>query len=128
MRRIASALFFLIILFLGIIYVANHHRRKIDGLSGEIYGLLLSTDTHYASNYSHQSFSKVKKGMTEKEVLSLLGEPLYRSQVPQKANQSVLDYDKWFYSRSPSNTHYRIRQIKFREGKVSKLIGYFWVD
>ena len=86
-----------IIFILGLVFfisgVTIFHFYHLDGLHGYLISCLLKDDTIYASGYSDNSFRKIKKGMSQKVVLELLGEPL---------NKRKLDNSKesWFYSKS----------------------------
>ncbi len=95
---------------------------RIEGYSGMIWECLVpSEDTEYAPGYSHKRFLWIKEGMTEKEVISILGEPLVRWQ-PKEG------YVGFQYTNSPSSTHYRLRQVYLSEGIVKEVIGYFYLD
>lgn len=105
----------------------------IDGVVGEPFDLLGCTDTQYAEGYTHWGFDRIEVGMTEDEVFAILGEPLYRwapyggrstsRRFPAKAHFVGLAY-----SRSPSSTHYRLRQVNLDNGVVAEIRGYFYVD
>lgn len=108
-------------------------RIAADGIMGELFDLLRCTDTQYAEGYSHWGFNSIEVGMTEAEVLARLGDPLYRwapygsrgtrKRFPEKAHFVGLTY-----SRSPSSTHYRLRQVILDHGVVAEIRGYFYVD
>ena len=55
------------------------HVYWLDGLEGGTKELLFG-DTEWGRDYSEWKFRKVIPGMTEKEVISLLGEPIRRVQ------------------------------------------------
>jgi hypothetical protein len=42
-----------VLILLGVFWGATSERLKIDGVSGEIWNLVLRTDTKYAEGYSH---------------------------------------------------------------------------
>lgn len=108
-------------------------RIRIDGFLAEPFDLLGMTDTQYANGYTHRGFNRIEVGMTERDVIGILGEPLYRwspygarsvsKRFPTKAHYVALTY-----SRSPSSTHYRLRQVIFDRGEVAEIRGYFYVD
>jgi len=118
-------------LLLGIYYHIAADRIRIDGFSGEVCDLLLMTDTKYADGYSQEGFSRIRKGMTEHEVLDILGEPLARwspydfphTPYPEKAHFVGLEY-----SRSPSSKNYRLREVYLDNGVVAQVIGYLYWD
>jgi len=67
--------------------------------------------------------------MTEKEVLDILSEPLTRWSPYRSTNfQERAHFVGFQHSESPSNTHYRLRQVYFDKGVVAERIGYFYVD
>ena len=106
-------------------YALRREVIRLDGFIGEISGLLLTTDTQYAPHYSHRNFAQLKVGMTEQEVIDLVGEPLKRWQ-PYNKNQPP--FTVFQYSQSPSDTHYRLRQVHFGEGRVVEVVSYFYGD
>jgi hypothetical protein len=129
-----STVLFAIPIILVVSYAAFALPRiRIDGFIGEPFDLLGWTDTQYAEGYSHWGFKRIEVGMTEQEVMAILGEPLYRwapyggrstsKRFPEKAHFIGL-----VYSRSPSSTHYRLRQVNLDKGVVVEIRGYFYVD
>lgn len=108
-------------------------RIRIDGFLAEPFDLLGLTDTQYAEGYTHRGFNRIEVGMKEREVIGILGEPLYRwspydarsvrKRFPEKAHYVALSY-----SRSPSSTHYRLRQVILDRGVVKEIRGYFYMD
>jgi hypothetical protein len=126
-RKVYIITIFLIVL--GLLWILRPEKTKIDGLSGEIWNLMFATDTKYAKGYSDKAFNKIEIGMTEEEVLNLIGEPLTRwtpfshTNSPNKAHYIGLQY-----SESPSSTNYRLRQVYINNGVVAEVIGYFYVD
>lgn len=97
----------------------------LDGFKGELCGLVFKTDTRYAAGYHHQKFRAIKIGMTEQQVIEILGEPLSRWQPygGEKGHFVGLQY-----SESPSSTHYRLRQVYLDHGMVAEVISYFYLD
>lgn len=123
--------FFIIAIILFIVFALPYAsaRVRIDGLMAELSALLLSSDTNYSQDYTHEGFDQITEGMSEQEVLELIGEPLklwnpykYGFQ-PEKA-----DYYAFVYSESPTFTHYRLRQVILEDGIVKEIRGYFYVD
>lgn len=104
-------------------------RIRIDGPGAELLSLMAPTETEYAEGYSHAGFNKIRIGMSEQEVLDILGEPLTRwapyrpPRFPDKAQIVGLEY-----SRSPSSKSYRLRQVNIDKGVVAEIRGYFYVD
>jgi len=101
----------------------------IDGIAGELLRVIAPPDTRYARHYTHSNFAKTRRGMTEQEVLKLLGEPLLRWQ-PYKYTmyRRKAHYIGLQYSESPASTHYRLRQVYLDRGKVAEVIAYYYLD
>lgn len=97
------------------------HYVSLDGLDGLFFASVLREDTEYAPRYSHQAFRRVHPGMPSQRVLELLGEPLERT-------PSTNQRETWRYSRSPSDSHYRLRAVQIAEGSVVGLFHEFYVD
>lgn len=98
------------------------YNLRIEGYSGLILEWFFPNhDTVFSENYSDKGFLEVEKGMTEAEVLNILGEPLTRW-IP-KDNHLGLQY-----SESEESTHYRLRQIHLTKGKVIDVIAYYYID
>lgn len=121
----------IVLLNVILIYLTSHFNRVcLDGIEGEFFGSILCTDTKYSTEYSHKKFNAIRIGMTDEEVVDILGQPLitwlpYRNNrlFPEKKN-----YVGFQYSESPSSTHYRLRQINFSKGRVVEIKSYFYVD
>jgi hypothetical protein len=104
-------------------------RIQIDGLSTE----LVPMNTHYADGYSHAGFRRIRIGMSEQEVLDILGEPLDPYELftprnplsPEKVREAYL-----LYSRPPSlkDTNYRCRVVVMDKDVVVEIIGHFVAD
>ena len=91
--------------------------------------LLLRPDTEYAAGYTHEGFSQIEVGMTEAEVIEILGEPLICWRPYQYTNFiEKRHFVGLQYSDSPSDTHYRLRQVYLENGIVKEVIGYFYID
>jgi len=128
MKNLHIYILFLISLAV-LLSLQNTKRIEIDGIGGEIGNLLLRTDTEYSENYSHEGFSQIEIGMTEEEVIYTLGEPLTRWKPYKYTNfREKQHFVGLQYSESPSDTHYRIRQIYLDNGIVQEVIGRFYID
>jgi len=114
-----------------IIYLTCHFNRVcLDGIEGELLGVMRGADTKYSPEYSHKKFNSIRIGMTEDEVGDILGVPIIKW-LPYRNNKyfpEKNDYVGFQYSESPSSTHYRLRQIYFSEGRVAEIKSYFYVD
>ena len=120
----------LVLILFSIYIFINLERIKIDGLSGEVSGVLMWPDTKYSNEYSHKGFNEVSPGMTEKKVLDILGEPILRwTPYDKRGPEHKKDWVSFQYTESPGDTHYRLRQVLFNDqGIVESKTGYFWVD
>jgi hypothetical protein len=80
--------------------------------------------TEWAPGFSEVSFDKIEIGMTEKEVLELLGPPL------EKKSGFDSYYNKaWAafkYSKSIGASNYHSRQLQFVNRKISNKSRSFW--
>jgi hypothetical protein len=95
---------------------------RIEGYTGLILELICPNhDTVFSNDYTHERFLKIEKGMTEKEVIDILGQPINRWTPKEK-------YMGLTYSQSEGSTHYRLRQIYLTEGRVREIYGYYYVD
>ncbi|HEX8425733.1 hypothetical protein [Hymenobacter sp.] len=120
----------LLILLVALIDVsARYNLVKLDGMSGEIWNVFLTEDTEYSAGYSHFAFAKVTVGMSRKEVENMLGKPLVVWKPYKYSNyRSKKHFIGYEYSRSPTSTHYRLRQVYFDRDKVVDVINYFYID
>jgi hypothetical protein len=118
--------FTLIVTLVG--YFIRKDIIKLDGISGEIWGLLTESNTKYSPDYSHHKFGQIKIGMTEKQVIEIIGEPIIRWQPYQYTNfREKIHYIGLQYSESPTGTNYRLRQVYLNNGKVAEIISYYYL-
>lgn len=86
-----------------------------------LYG---NTDTEYASGYSRRGFNAIQAGMTQQEVVEILGQPLWK-------NAMTEDGGFWGYSMQGSDktANYFERTIGFdSNGKVNEIIKDLYID
>lgn len=115
-------IFFFILAFIMWVVKFTSYNLRIEGYSGMILEFFLPNhETVFAENYSDKGFLQINKGMTEEEVIKILGEPLVRW-VPEN------NYIGFQYSESKESTHYSLRQVYFTQGKVKEIIGYYYID
>lgn len=124
---IFSLVFF--ILLIGYRWIQHPPRTQIDGIRGELLWIVATPDTKYGEGYSHEAFLKVHQGMTAQEVCNILGPPL-SSSGPLKYNQSEISQGRTtlYYIESPSDSHYRLRQVVIHNSRVKERIGYYYLD
>lgn len=96
--------------------------RPLDGPLGAVLASTLEEDTTFAAGFSDDAFSRVRKGMSALEARSAVGvEPLSVSRYPD-------GLQVWRFSESPGGTHYRMRMVFLRGGRVEALRAGFYVD
>ncbi|MCD6066763.1 MAG: hypothetical protein K0S33_1589 [Bacteroidetes bacterium] len=126
-------IFFIISVFLTPVVIfkiscAYHDDRiKLDGKKAEILSLIFVSDTEYAKGYSHIKFRQIKIGMTEKQVIIMLGPPLYKWKPYGENDPSKRNYIGFGYSQGQKGS-YRLRQINFDKGIVVEIKNYFYID
>jgi hypothetical protein len=94
---------------------------SLDGVRGAFFSILFADTTVYAPNYTDLGYRSIRIGETEESVLRILGEPT--------EHDSPDGYvARWRYTKSKSDSHYRMRQISFKNGRVVSKEHYFLVD
>lgn len=108
----------------------NYHRIQIDGWGAEWYSIFFGEDTVYSKDFSNRNFRKVKIGMTEKQVVNLLGQPLSKFAYKWVDNKTYLDkrFIGFKYSETPNSSDYRLRIIHIDKGIVVGIMGEFYLD
>jgi hypothetical protein len=97
----------------------------IDGVLGELLGLVLYEDTAYALGYSDAKWRQMSVGMTEEQVHRILGAPQARWVTDY--SKSTSDFgERWSYS--PGDTNFRCRVLLFRAGRVVEKHSEFYLD
>lgn len=92
-----------------------------EGVHGEVFLKVFGEDTQFAPGYSDQKFRSLQVGASAAEVRSKLGDPL-------EAVSTARGGAFWFYSRSPTSTHYRLRAIHIEDERVQEVIAELYVD
>lgn len=104
------------------------HWYWLDGIKGAAWELFLGC-TEYSPYYGEWKFRRIRKGMAEEEVFSILREPLFKRSFEN-------DRQSWFYSygkrqdSSSMNTDscFTSRIVKFQDGKVFEVKHEFYFD
>jgi hypothetical protein len=122
-RFLAGLIFVALVAFIGgLIFVNNY---LLDGIHGwfvsRVLGFGKDEDTEYSRGYSDQAFRTIKVGMTEQEVLAILGPPLERASLGGTR-------ETWRWSRSPGSKSYRVRAVVFEARRVVAIHREFYVD
>jgi outer membrane protein assembly factor BamE (lipoprotein component of BamABCDE complex) len=95
-------------------------------VGGYIYPQIHSyTNTRYSKTYSDTKFKTIKIGMSMRELLAILGEPL------KKYREG--DREIWYYSQPKEegifgNTDWRPRGVEIRDEKVIMIIWWTNID
>lgn len=111
------ALLFIVAAFAVIPLVAmGLHAALYDGLLS-----LLPESTEYASGYNEGRFRVLSFPASESSITSLLGDPLAKTRAPDGS-------ECWIYSRSPKDTHYRVRIVVLKEAVAVSSIHEFYID
>lgn len=125
-RKLLIAIFLIFITHL----LFNYHRIKIDGWGAEWFSILFGEDTVYSNDFSNRNFRKIKIGMTEKQVLDLLGQPLSKFAY-RWVNNKTYNNKRFIglkYSETPNGGDYRLRIIYIDKGIVVGIMGEFYLD
>jgi len=96
------------------------------GTEEVVLDLLLTDDTLYAPGYTDDQFNLIEIGMTESEVLRRLGPPIDEPYHPQLEGQDWDEGMRW--TRSAHDSHYKVRVVIFRAGRVAEKFAEFYVD
>ncbi|MBK8874391.1 MAG: hypothetical protein IPN13_10900 [Bacteroidetes bacterium] len=95
----------------------------------KVVTLILQPDTKCSAGYTEEKFESISIGMSEKQVLDILGEPLTRWRPYRYTKfQDKEHFVGLQYSESPGSGHYNLRQINLDNGKVAEIISYFYID
>jgi outer membrane protein assembly factor BamE (lipoprotein component of BamABCDE complex) len=118
-NKICATVFAMVVLVNASLFFVDN--LLLDGFRGLVLSVLFDAkSTEYAPLYTDAAFGRIAIGDTKQIVVELLGEPLDKG--------SWQGVERWWYSRSNNDTHYRLREIQFRENHVVKKIAYFYVD
>ncbi|WP_028582186.1 hypothetical protein [Desulfogranum japonicum] len=98
--------------------------NSLDGIDGLIFSTFFIEDTVYSEGYSEKKYKSIDLGMSKEKVLKILGKPLYTNE-KWEAKKSE---DRWWYTKSPGDTHYRIREIRFSNNQVTEKHHEYYVD
>lgn len=99
---------------------AYAHFALLDGVRGLVLPIIFKDTTVYAAGYEENTFKHLHIGVNTAAVLQALGSPL---QVDECNGQQ-----RWRYTESSSDSHYRVRQIIIENGLVVAKQSYFLVD
>lgn len=98
---------------------------SLDGIAGVLIPLFFPDSTVYSEQWDYWSYRFVRNGMTVAEVTEKLGPPIEQWSYDIGNGKRET---RFAYTISPSSSHYRIRQIVFRDGKVVGKFHEYYVD
>ncbi len=129
-RQILLKIILVPLIIVTIHLMFNYHRITIDGERAEIFSFMLGEDTRYSDKFTHYNFTKIKLGMTEQQVLALLGQPLSKFAYHWVDNKTFNSgrFIGLKYSDSPTSDNYRLRIIHLDKGVVVRVMGEFYFD
>jgi hypothetical protein len=90
--------------------------------------------THFARDFSHLGFERIKPGMSEQQVIDLIGRPITRDDYCSPSGWPLLQRgDKvWSYSMDSSqfggDWAWLSRQVVFRDGRVAQTVKWTFHD
>jgi hypothetical protein len=93
----------------------------LDGVSGMIWGAILSEDTVYDPGYTERGFRRNSVGMSRQQVYDVVGRPL-----DTWTNKDSSVGMRW--SKSPGDTNFRCRVLEFVNDKVVDKHTEYYVD
>jgi len=123
MRKRARIIAFLLLACgCAALLVALYPMLALDGLSMELVLVTITEDTEYAPGYTTSGFRDVRPGMSEFQVLDLLGPPLKSVETEETR--------VWCYS---SAGHYadgsgRVRDVVFQSARVVEIRTGAYID
>ena len=111
--------YLLVVLILGVSTFLFH-----DRLLELLFTTFTKEDTVYAVDYSEKKFDTIRKNMSDREVISLLGNPLDKKKLPEDKKEI------WYYSRAGKKyDNYFVRLVYFDESKhVIKTVKEYYLD
>ncbi len=126
MRKIINKKYIKIVICLIVVFGTIIHFYWLDGLGWAIVEFTVGQTT-YAPGYREYKFRRIRVGMTEEEVIEILGRP------PGKSHRNP---DIWFYAygkniledKYPEENLYTQRIIEFDNGNVINTCHHFYFD
>jgi hypothetical protein len=96
-------------------------RYPVDTWGEAIISVMYGGPTEYSVQYSDARFREIRPGLSEKDVRTLLGEPLEIYGIRDNEHG-------WAYSRKIGDGSYRVRAVIFRGSTVIEIIHEYYVD
>ena len=89
-------------------------------------------DTRFAPGYSEEAFESIKKGMSEREVVTILQEPLYKYEYGSNYSFPGQPEIVWWYTADGAcswwDFAWRTRGVGLRDGIVVGKVAYWSYD
>ena len=98
---------------------------SLDGIAGVVCPVFFPENTLYSEQWNYWAYRFVRNGMSVEEVTEKLGPPI--KQWSYDIGNGKIE-TRFAYTISPSDSHYRIRQIVFRDGEVVGKFHEYYVD
>lgn len=115
------------LLIMAIHYLLNYNRIKLDGSKAEWCSFICGENSNYPSNYTHKNFRQIKIGMTQREVVGLVGEPLQIWPYDYQ-NRKVSEITGYKYCMDGLDTHHRNRVVLLKSDTVISITHNFYYD
>ena len=100
----------------GVALLAFCFSRPVNPLEW-LFALAFLDETSYSPDYTESGWRGVQLGMTQAQVLEVLGEPVQRNFGPGA--------ERWEYTSCRSWNWYHMREVGFLKGKVACKYGKF---
>ncbi len=94
------------------------------GLNDAFWRVIWSIDegTIWTQDFREENFEKIKLGMTDQDVLALMGSPL-------KADENCKEVCFWFYTKQDAGTSdFDQRWVVFNNKRVTEIRKSFFID
>lgn len=124
-------IFLLPFIIIVVHYCYNYERIQADGFRCEIFIFLVKEEeTEYSVDYSHRKFNNIEIGMSTKEVVEIVGEPIamYSINKDGHATDTLSSKVTMLYSIPQNGGHYRQRQLSLIDDKVVCIGKSFYYD
>lgn len=111
LKTILLKIFILPYIILIIHLAFNFQAIRLDGLDAEVWRFIAEEDTKYSDKFSNRKFSTITYGMTQKQVIEILGEPLRKWPVDKTPQGRIGDFWVLSFSVPIDGKSYRERFV-----------------
>ena len=124
-HRVIKSLLVGVLFIIGAVVIIIH-LYWLDGIVGAFCETMFG-ETIYSDEYREFKFRRIRKGMSEEQVIKLVGKPLFTG---------IYNPHTWFYSYGKifdketheTNNDYTERIITFKDGIVIEIYHDFYFD